>query len=198
MTKAVVFDCFGVFYTDPVFEYMGRSSTPRHIAAALHQLDRQLTKGDLDKVGFIRRASPLLNISQPEVDEYFFRPHDHNYALIEFVANLRGKYKTALLSNVGAGIMDRYFSPESAKALFDVVVLSAEVGLVKPDPAIFRLVCQKLDVSLEEVTMVDDMQEYIEAARVLGMQGICYKDFAQFLQALNVIEAEHNSSELAH
>lgn len=198
MIKSVIFDCFGVFYTDPVFAYMRRPSTSPHVATALHELDKQLTRGDLDKAGFIHQASLLLNMPQAEVDERFFRPHDHNPALTEFVASLRSKYKTALLSNVGAGIMDSYFSPESAKALFDVVVLSADVGVVKPDPAIFKLVCQKLDVSLEEATMVDDLQECVEAARALGMQGICYKNFPQFLQAWNLIETENNSSKYAH
>lgn len=41
MIKALIFDCFGVFYTDPVFAYMRDPQTPLEKANALHALDEE-------------------------------------------------------------------------------------------------------------------------------------------------------------
>ncbi len=188
MIKAIIFDCFGVFYADPVFAYMRKSSTSLDVATTLHELDKQAAQGVLDKPGFVGKAAELLNMPPVAVEEQFFKPHDQNQALIDFVVKLRGKYKTALLSNIGGDMMGSFFSPEDYERLFDVVVLSGNVGLSKPDSRIFQLTCKRLGVVPEDTLMVDDMPETIQAARMLGMLGICYKDFPQFLEDWVAIE----------
>lgn len=55
---------------------------------------------------------------------------------------------------------------------FDVVVDSSEVGLRKPDPAIYRLTCEQLGVSLDRAAFLDDHPGNVDAARRLGMVGI--------------------------
>ncbi len=47
--------------------------------------------------------------------------------------------ETALLSNCAHAIMDRVRAERGLERHFDAVVISCEVGLVKPDPAIYRL-----------------------------------------------------------
>lgn len=49
----------------------------------------------------------------------------------------------------------------------DVIVLSFEVGLMKPDPAMLALACERLAVSPEETLLVDDAVENLDAARAL-------------------------------
>ncbi len=188
MIKAIIFDCFGVFYADPVFEYMRRPSTPTSVANALHGLDQQAAEGKINKSSFIHKAAGLLNITEEAADGQFFHPHDHNDELMDFIISIRSKYKTALLSNIGGDMMDEFFSQEDYKKLFDVVILSGNVGLTKPSPEIFKLACAKLGVPLESAVMVDDMPETIEIIKQLGMKGICYKEFTQFLQQWNVMQ----------
>jgi hypothetical protein len=59
MVKALIFDCFGVFYTDPVFAYMRNPTTPPEKAEALHTLDKQAVVGALDKKDFVVQAVTL-------------------------------------------------------------------------------------------------------------------------------------------
>jgi putative hydrolase of the HAD superfamily len=56
--------------------------------------------------------------------------------------------------------------------LFDVVVESSQVGIRKPDPAIYRLVCEKLDVEPEEAVFLDDLGVNLKPARAMGMTTI--------------------------
>ncbi|WP_052667977.1 HAD family hydrolase [Nitriliruptor alkaliphilus] len=55
---------------------------------------------------------------------------------------------------------------------FDEVVISGEVGLRKPDPAIFTLACARLEVAPEETVFVDDLAANVAAARRVGMRAI--------------------------
>ncbi len=57
-------------------------------------------------------------------------------------------------------------------SLFEVIVESSKVGLRKPDPAIYQLACQKLDVSPGDCVYLDDLGINLKPARALGMTTI--------------------------
>jgi len=91
-------------------------------------------------------------------------------AMLEAIRRLRaGGLKVAALTNnwitedQGAGLL---------RPLFDVFIESAVVGLRKPDPRIFELVCRELDVRPAEVAFLDDIGSNLKAARALGMTTI--------------------------
>lgn len=90
--------------------------------------------------------------------------------------------RTALLSNSWG--RDGY--PEAElDAHFDVIVISGEVGLRKPDPEIFRLTADRLGVPPERCAFVDDLQRNVEAARQVGMCGVHHRgDIADTVRAL--------------
>ena len=58
------------------------------------------------------------------------------------------------------------------RAFFDVFVESIAVGLRKPDPRIYQLVCRELDVEPAEAVFLDDIGSNLKAARALGMTTI--------------------------
>ncbi len=58
---------------------------------------------------------------------------------------------------------------------FDVQVISGEVGLRKPDPAIFHLAAERLGVPPPACVFVDDLAPNVEAARNLGMVGVHHR-----------------------
>lgn len=59
-------------------------------------------------------------------------------------------------------------------AAVDEVVLSGEVGLRKPDPAIYRLAADRLGVAVEACVFVDDLPGNVAAAEALGMVGVLH------------------------
>ena len=59
--------------------------------------------------------------------------------------------------------------------------------MAKPDPAIYRLAAERLGVKPEECVFVDDLLENVEAAESIGMKGIVFKDYTDFLTNLNKI-----------
>jgi len=185
MIKALIFDCFGVFYADPVFAYMRNPTAPPDKAEALHSLDKQAAVGALDKKGFVTHAALLLNISESDTEQRFFHSNERNERLVKFVQQLRKTYKIAMLSNIGGDMMDGFFMPEERERLFDAVILSGDVKMAKPDRTIFELVCKRLGVELHEAVMIDDMQTTCDIVRTFGMMSVYYKNFEQFQTELN-------------
>lgn len=77
--------------------------------------------------------------------------------------------RTALVSNCShstRGIVDRLGLVDA----FDEVILSFEVGLRKPDPAIYREALRRVDVEPDRAVFVDDQQEYCDGAASIGIQ----------------------------
>jgi HAD superfamily hydrolase (TIGR01509 family) len=81
----------------------------------------------------------------------------------------RGRVRLGLLSNAGAG-GTRRFQEAGVSALFDDVVASGDVGLAKPDVAIYRLAANRLGVEPPDCLFVDDMARNVAGARAAGMR----------------------------
>lgn len=62
--------------------------------------------------------------------------------------------------------------------MIDNYVVSGDVKLVKPDPAIFRLALDRFGIRADETTFIDDNPDNVEAAKRLGMDGIVFTNAA--------------------
>ncbi len=60
----------------------------------------------------------------------------------------------------------------------DLVVMSNEVGMAKPDASIYLLVLELIDLPPEQAIFIDDLPANVEAAEALGMTGIIHTDWA--------------------
>ena len=176
MIHALVFDCFGVLTTDGWLpfadKYFGHD-------LALHQAARNLNKacdsGIIEYNEYIQKVAEMAGVSAAEAHRQI-EGNVANERLRTYIADLKRHYKIGMLSNAGQNWMDHLFSPEQV-ALFDAVVLSCDLGFVKPDPRMYRAVCERLQVAPEEALYVDDIDRYVAGATDVGMHGIVYTDF---------------------
>jgi len=83
-----------------------------------------------------------------------------------------GGGRTAFLSNGVPEIMARLRAERALDQWFDVVVVSYEVGLAKPDPRIFELCLSRLGAQAAETLFVDDREENVSAAEQLGLRAL--------------------------
>lgn len=100
-------------------------------------------------------------------------------------------YKTYLLSNFSA------FGYERAKPGFtflpytDGALISYEVKLVKPDPAIYAALCERFSITPENAVFLDDRPENTEAARAFGMHAVTVESKAQADSALHALGVQY-------
>lgn len=80
--------------------------------------------------------------------------------------------RTGLLSNGVPEIVAQIDVDRPLAAVFEVVVVSFQVGLIKPDPAIYRHTLARLGAQPITTLFVDDREENVDAATALGMQAI--------------------------
>jgi putative hydrolase of the HAD superfamily len=59
---------------------------------------------------------------------------------------------------------------------FDVIFNTAEIGIAKPDPAVFHHVLGELEVSVDEAVFIDDLLENVEGARAAGLRAHQHTD----------------------
>ena len=94
----------------------------------------------------------------------------------------RADYRLFLLSNTSVAY-HRFRTKVPGIALFDGEMVSADVGLVKPDPAIFHLACERFGIVPSESAFVDDTPINAEAAQYVGMAAFIFDGDADALRA---------------
>lgn len=183
--KAIIFDLGGVLLRTEDF------SVRERLAARLSMDRRELEElifggdsGDKAQRGEITVEQHWENLRDqmsytPQelklvVDEFFSADRlDNN--LVEYVRQLHKKYKTALLSNAWDDLRQVIAERWHFEDAFDMMIISAEVGVAKPDQRIFRLTLDRLGVAAEESIFVDDFQRNVEAAQSAGIKAIRFK-----------------------
>ena len=95
----------------------------------------------------------------------------------------RAGIRTALLSNSWG---DQYMR-QGWDDLFDVVVISGEVGMRKPEPEIFEFTLEKLGLRADQCVFVDDHARNIAAAASLGIVGVLHGDYSTTGSELDVL-----------
>lgn len=91
--------------------------------------------------------------------------------------------RTGLLSNSWG--LD--YPRDGWEALFDAVVISGEVGLRKPDPAIYALAAERLGLPPERIVFVDDLAANVRGAVEAGMVGVRHTDAATTVEELEIL-----------
>lgn len=180
MIKAVIFDCFGVLVNGTFDEVYARAGgDPARDASFIHALIGSANLGLITPSQMRQQVLAKTGVTEDTWQKALNSTQYPSEDLLAYAQSLKKRYKIAILSNANLGSLERKFTPEQL-ALFDVVVISAEVHVMKPDPAIFRLTVEKLGVKPQECIFIDDSQGFCEAANAVGMQTICYKNFLQF------------------
>jgi epoxide hydrolase-like predicted phosphatase len=166
-----------------------------------------LPEGELDKLVFAGEMGRKAALGQAQAEDVWrwvgsqleLRPEElerlqHEFwqgdqldgALAQFIRELRRENRTALLSNAWPGMRQMIENEWGIADCFDDLFISAELGLAKPDPRIYRLALDRLDVPPERAVFVDDFSENVRAAAALGLRAIQFLSSKQAIQAVNL------------
>jgi epoxide hydrolase-like predicted phosphatase len=184
---AVLFDLTGVLTTSPWPNLVAAAGGDVELLVGAYHEDgdhpwHRLERGEIGfaewfeavtalaaEAGVTLDLSPLAALR----DEMVVYPH-----VVERVLELRRDgYKTALLTNNVREGSNMWRSLLPVEELFDVVIDSSDVGLRKPNPAIFELALRELGVTDPSTAVfLDDLDSNVAAARDIGLHGILVGD----------------------
>jgi putative hydrolase of the HAD superfamily len=166
-----------------------------------------LPEGDLDKLVFAGEMGRKAALGQAQAEDVwrwvgsrlelgpedlgrlqdeFWQGDQLDGALVQFIRELRRECRTALLSNAWPGMRQMIESEWGIADCFDDLFISAELGLAKPDPKIYRLALDRLDIPPARAVFVDDFIENVRAAAALGLRAIQFLSSRQAMQAVNL------------
>lgn len=129
-------------------------------------------------------------MSVQEIVDLLITGYEINQEAVDYVRRLRARgYKTVICSNNFPariiGLQHKFGFLDD----FDIVVMSYEVGVDKPNKEIFRELIRKANVAPDQIVYSDDDPDKMSGARELGINTFVYTDFVAFvehLQSLNV------------
>ena len=166
-----------------------------------------MTYEDISKIVFESETARKASIGEVSVEEHwlavarklrlpaseaesiraeFFAGDVIDRDLLTFIRSLRPRYKTGVISNAWGDSRD-YIVKNQFDDAFDSLILSAEIGMMKPQPEIYQWALKQAQVEANEAAFVDDMPRNIEAANALGMHGIVFRDPAQVKENLKTL-----------
>lgn len=189
MIKAIIFDCFNVLVADATKQALANMNVldpekRAEFSAVTHAVD----KGIISDTEAIGTQSQLLGMSDDEFISLRNLGEVRNEELIAYIKTIKGSYKLAMVSNINSRErLDSRFLPGQLDELFDAVIPSGEVGYIKPQPEIFMIAAERLGVRPEDCVFIDDIEDFCEGARAVGMQAIHFTSNAQALSELKAL-----------
>jgi len=175
MKKLLLFDCFGVVMREvaPYWfrRYYSDEEADRIKESMMHDGDVGAVPDDV----LYRRLGETVGVPGDEIKrewESLVIPDPKTIALIR---ELKTRYRVVLLSNAMSEYLRFALDKCGIADLFDDVIVSAEVKLVKPDPAIFKLALDRAGVDAKNALMIDDVEKNLDGARAVGIDGYLFR-----------------------
>ena len=146
--------------------------------------------GKISMDQYWQAIGPALHLnSAADISAFQQRYYDDeriNEEVLELLTILYEKYRLAILSNHPVGLRE-WLGDWQIDHLFEVIICSGEIGLVKPDLRSYQLVLEQLQLEPEETIFIDDTPGHVEAAVSMGIKGFVFTDAATLRQQLKPI-----------
>ncbi|NKQ37348.1 MAG: HAD family phosphatase [Chloroflexi bacterium] len=182
MIKAVIFDFGGVLLRTE--DYTGRRQWEQKLGLAEWESEQIVFNSEMGHKGqhgeitveeLWAWVGDYLDLSEAELAAFrrdFWSGDVLDEALVALIRGLRPPHQTALISNACNDLRHVLTSEFGIADAFDLIVVSAEEGIMKPDPRIFEITLQRLGRQPKETVFIDDFAHNIAGARAVGMHAI--------------------------
>jgi HAD superfamily hydrolase (TIGR01509 family) len=181
MTRAIIFDCFGVLVHTGFHEtYRRAGGDPVTDADFIKDILGQDNMGLISSAEMQDQIIGKIGISPQQWLKTISSAQSPNEDVLAWAAKQKGKYKLAILSNANRGTLNSIFS-KAQLDLFETIVVSADVGVMKPSAEIYELVASNLGLKTSECLFTDDIEYFCTAAEATGMKAVHFKSLNQFI-----------------
>lgn len=173
--KAIIFDCFGVLVTDALEALINSKNLSNIEMDQIRSCVGAANKGLISKEEYRSELSNILDMDYQDFSKSLIDGEKKDNDLMDYILKLKKDYKLGMLSNVSS--MDSLrsrFDDNELESHFDQVIASGQIGFAKPEAEAYEIAADKLGVYTTECIMIDDREDYVNAAIGVGMQGIKY------------------------
>jgi putative hydrolase of the HAD superfamily len=159
------------------------------------ELSLSAQRGEISEDAFWRTLEhnldlPRFGMTLQEFQDEFFSEDRLDEELVALIRSVRPGLKTGLISNAWDGLREILLTRVPIADVFDVLVISAEEKIMKPNSRLYHLALERLDVKAGEAIFLDDFIENIHAANALGLIGVHFRSSAQAQQDIRALLAD--------
>ncbi len=153
-----------------------------------YSIHRNFERGFISEEEFVKK---MLEVVDNRIDantfcNYYADIFKVNEEVVSLLPVLKNNYSLFLLSNTDS-IHERYgWKHYNFLKYFNEVILSYKVGAVKPEEKIYHVVEEASGYPSEEHIFIDDVEEYVNAARSLGWDGIHFRNYKSLVGELKL------------
>lgn len=188
MYNAIIFDFFGVIYRDPFKAWLKQNNF--NDLGPYIKVSDLVDAGTISEEEFYIRLANLSGKPLSSVERVFNESSTPERELIELVRRLGKSYKIGLMSNSSSEYLRPILEEHDLLNLFDEIIISAEVGFIKPGMEIFNYALSKLDAKPAQTIFIDDSVINTLKAKSYGLTPVRFtdiKDLGKSLTALKIL-----------
>ncbi len=171
---------------DAILEIVGRDRSVFHEAYIAHRddYDRGRISGEnywsrvLESLGVHRDESDIRRLLEEDVKSWTIM----NEEMIAFITeNRENIHELAIISNMTVDTLAYLQANCRWLSLFDTLTFSCELGVIKPDPAIYESCLEGLAAAPDECLFVDDSADNVRGAVKAGMRAVQFTSQNEFM-----------------
>ncbi len=194
--KTIIFDFGGVLYQTPDLKWikrwkglLGIGDEPEIMEMLENPNESQIVKdvclGKISEEHTWNIVAEKWHIKPKliqRIRQKAYSKRNLNRPMVDLLAELHKTYQTGILSNAGDRTRHAMEDIFHLDRFVEDIVISAEEGMIKPDPRIYHVALNRLKAAPESTIFIDDYYPNVEAARDLGMKAVHFIDNQQAIQ----------------
>lgn len=179
--KAILFDLGGVLF-------IKRDNIQTN--ETVDKIDQMIggCENDLKLITTIKDEFGINDKELDQIAEKVAQKFEPNVEIWHAIPDLAKNYKLVVINN-GSSLALPYFKKQAPiDKYFPLFLCSGQLGFKKPDPKIYQLALKQLDCSADECLFIDDLQENIDGANAIGINGLLWTKNSLINDITNILE----------
>lgn len=172
--KAVILDMYGVILKDPgegFYAYVNQTF-PELTPADIYPIWDRADMGEITSLEVLERLGYTGDLEA--IEKKYLDTVEINQDFYEFAETMSKRCKLALLSNDSSDWSAYFREKFDLNKYFEVITVSGDVKMKKPNPKIYELTLERLGLAAEDCVYVDDRRYNLGAAESVGMKAVLF------------------------
>ncbi len=196
MIKTIIFDVGGVYMKGSFVDFVNKSRKILGINENFHTdkqvtFDKKFNEGKVSAETCFKKyfGVPISDAQMKKIIKIWTTTWKPTQQMKNLVVKLKKNYQLAILSNSDLLNSPNYYQ-KGWYQYFDPVILSHELGVLKPNPKIYKTLLGKITSKASECLFIDDQIDCLKSAQKLGINTILFKSLSQLksdLKKFNIL-----------
>ena len=193
MIKVIIFDVGNTYLDGSFVDFVNKSRRILGMDENFYTdkeifFDKRLNKGEITIEECLKNyfKVPISDQQMKKIIVVWTSNWKLSNEMKELVIRLKKNYRLAILSNSDL-LNSSIYTKKGWYKYFDTLILSHELGILKPEKEIYEVTIEKLGVKPNECLFIDDQEDCLKPAREMGMATILYKSVSQLKDDLKNI-----------